>query len=173
VASDSDVAASGRLSDRGLFSDRRLAQTVRLLDRHYRVVLVDPAAAVAARMLPYADQLIMVAPAGEDAADAVAMTLDWLDGHGSTELRRRAILVINGVSRRSMGGVEQAEAVARGRCRAIVRVPWDDELAPGRPGAADPAHLRAGGRRAYLALAGVVASGLAVASRPSEEEVAQ
>ncbi len=124
-------------------------------------------------MLPYADQLILVAPASEDAPDAVAMTFDWLDGHGSTELRRRAIMVINGVSRRSMGGVEQAEAVARGRCRAIVRVPWEDELAPGQPGHAQLTHLRAGGRRAYVALAGVVASGLAAASRPSEEEVAQ
>nr|WP_246497644.1 TcpE family conjugal transfer membrane protein [Sphaerisporangium rubeum] len=173
VASDSDTAASRRLADRGLFSDQRLAQTVRLLDRHYRLVLMDPAAAVAARLLPYADQLVLVAPASEDASEAVAMTLDWLDGHGAGELRRRGVLVINGVSRRSMGGVEQAEAVARGRCRAIVRVPWDDELAPGRPGAADPAHVRAGTRRAYLALAGVVASGLAVANRPSEEEVAQ
>ncbi|MEU8265712.1 TcpE family conjugal transfer membrane protein [Sphaerisporangium sp. NPDC049002] len=173
IASDSDTAAARRLADQGLFSDQRLAQAMRVLDRHYRLILVDPAAAVAARMLPYADQLILVAPASEDAPDAVAMTFDWLDGHGSTELRRRAIMVINGVSRRSMGGVEQAEAVARGRCRAIVRVPWEDELAPGHPGPAELTHLRAGGRRAYVALAGVVASGLAAASRPSEEEVAQ
>ncbi|WP_405141690.1 TcpE family conjugal transfer membrane protein [Sphaerisporangium sp. NBC_01403] len=173
VASDADTAAARRLADQGLFSDQRLAQAMRVLDRHYRLILVDPAAAVAARMLPYADQLILVAPASEDAPDAVAMTFDWLDGHGSTELRRRAIMVINGVSRRSMGGVEQAEAVARGRCRAIVRVPWEDELAPGQPGHAQLTHLRAGGRRAYVALAGVVASGLAAASRPSEEEVAQ
>ncbi|MDH2428868.1 TcpE family conjugal transfer membrane protein [Sphaerisporangium sp. TRM90804] len=173
VGSDSDAAAARRLADRGLFSDQRLAQAMRVLDRHYSVILVDPAASVAARMLPYADQLILVAPASEDAPEAVAMTFDWLDGHGSNALRQRAIMVINGVSRRSMGGVEQAEAVARGRCRAIVRVPWDDELAPGQPGPADPAHLRAQGRRAYVALAGVVASGLAAASRPSEEEVAQ
>jgi MinD-like ATPase involved in chromosome partitioning or flagellar assembly len=173
VGSDTDTAAARRLADQGLFSDQRLAQAMRVLDRHYRLILLDPAAAVAARMLPYADQLILVAPASEDAPDAVAMTFDWLDGHGSTELRRRAIMVINGVSRRSMAGVEQAEAVARGRCRAIVRVPWEDELAPGHPGPAEPTHLRAGGRRAYVALAGVVASGLAAASRPSEEEVAQ
>ncbi|MFC4587368.1 TcpE family conjugal transfer membrane protein [Sphaerisporangium corydalis] len=173
VGSDADGAAARRLADQGLFSDQRLAQAMRVLDRHYRLILVDPAASVAARMLPYADQLILVAPASEDAPDAVAMTFDWLDGHGSTELRRRAIMVVNGVSRRSMGGVEQAEAVARGRCRAIVRIPWEDELAPGHPGPAQLTHLRAGGRRAYVALAGVVASGLAAASRPSEEEVAQ
>ncbi|GAA3838305.1 hypothetical protein GCM10022226_70720 [Sphaerisporangium flaviroseum] len=173
IGSDSDAAAARRLADQGLFSDERLAQAMRVLDRHYRLILVDPAASVAARMLPHADQLILVAPASEDAPEAVAMTFDWLDGHGSTELRRRAIMVINGVSRRSMGGVEQAEAVARGRCRAIVRVPWEDELAPGHAGPAQLTHLRSGGRRAYIALAGVVASGLAAAGRPSEEEVAQ
>ncbi|WP_203984713.1 AAA family ATPase [Sphaerisporangium rufum] len=173
IGSDADAAAARRLADRGLFSERRLAAAMRVLDRHYNLIVVDPAAAVAARMLPHADQLILVAPASEDAPDAVAMTFDWLDGHGSVELRRRAIMVVNGVSRRSMAGVEQAEAVARGRCRAIVRVPWEDELAPGRPGPAQPGHLRPGGRRAYVALAGVVVSGLAAIRRPSEEEVAQ
>ncbi|MEV6982422.1 TcpE family conjugal transfer membrane protein [Sphaerisporangium sp. NPDC051017] len=173
VGSDADAGAARRLADRRLFSDERLAQAMRVLDRHYRLILVDPAAAVAARMLAYADQLILVAPASEDASDAVAMTFDWLDGQTSADLRRRSVMVINGVSRRSMAGVEQAEAVARGRCRAIVRIPWEDELAPGRPGPAEPSQLRAGGRRAYVALAGVVASGLAAASRPSEEEVAQ
>jgi MinD-like ATPase involved in chromosome partitioning or flagellar assembly len=163
-----DAAAAQRLADRALFSDQRLAETVRVLDRHYKLILLDPAAAVAARVLPYADQLILVAPASEDAPDAVAMTYEWLDGHGCADLRRRAVMVVNGVSRRSLGDVEQAEAVASGRCRAIVRVPWEDELAPGHPGPVELSHLRTGGRRAYVALAGVVASGLG-AERLGEE----
>ncbi|GGL10797.1 TcpE family conjugal transfer membrane protein [Planomonospora parontospora] len=175
LGSDTDAGAEQRLSDRGLFSDRRLGQAMDLLDRHYKLVVVDPAAALAARVLPYADQLILVAPASEDGADAVAMTYEWLDGHGCTDLRRRAIMVVNGVSRRSMADVEQAEAVARGRCRAIVRVPWEDELAPGRSERVEPSHLRAPGRRAYLALAGVVVAGLGAmrTNRTSEEELAQ
>ncbi|MBG0815057.1 TcpE family conjugal transfer membrane protein [Planomonospora sp. ID82291] len=175
LGGDSDAGAEQRLSDRALFSDRRLGQAMDLLDRHYKLVVVDPAAALAARVLPYADQLIMVAPASEDGADAVAMTYEWLDGHGCTDLRRRAIMVVNGVSRRSMADVEQAEAVARGRCRAIVRVPWEDELAPGRSERVEPSHLRAPGRRAYLALAGVVVAGLGAmrTNRTSEEELAQ
>ncbi|MFC6576847.1 hypothetical protein ACFQBS_08790 [Planomonospora parontospora] len=175
LGSDTDAGAEQRLSDRGLFSDRRLGQAMDLLDRHYKLVVVDPAAALAARVLPYADQLILVAPASEDGADAVAMTYEWLDGHGCTDLRRRAIMVVNGVSRRSMADVEQAEAVARGRCRAIVRVPWEDELAPGRSERVEPSHLRAPGRRAYLALAGVVVAGLGAVrtNRTSEEELAQ
>ena len=80
-------------------------------------------------------------------------------------------MVINGVSRRSLPDVEQAEAVASGRCRAIVRVPWEDELAPGRPEPVDVNHLRMGGRRAYVALAGVIASGLATVQ--AKQEVAR
>ena len=113
-----------------------------MLDRHYKLILIDPAAAVAARVLPYADQLILVAPASADAPDAIAMTYDWLDGHGCGDLRRRAVLVVNGVSRRSQEDVEQAESVASGRCRAIVRVPWDEELAPGGTEPLELGHLR-------------------------------
>lgn len=175
LAGDSDAGAEQRLSDRTLFSDRRLGQTMDTLDRYYKMIVMDPAAALAARVLPYADQLVLVVPASEDGPDAVAMTYEWLDGHGCADLRRRAVMVVNGVSRRSMEDVEQAEAVARGRCRAIVRVPWEDALAPGRADRVEPSHLRAPGRRAYLALAGVVVAGFGTvqASRPSEEELAQ
>ncbi|WP_461012976.1 MinD/ParA family ATP-binding protein, partial [Streptosporangium sandarakinum] len=175
LAGDSDAGAEQRLADRTLFSDRRLGQAMDTLEQHYKLVVVDPAAALAARVLPYADQLVLVVPASEDGPDAVAMTYEWLDGHGCADLRRRAVLVVNGVSRRSMGDVEQAEAVARGRCRAIVRVPWEDELAPGRSERVEPSHLRTAGRRAYLALAGVVVAGLGTAQavRSSEEELAK
>ncbi|MEU8378146.1 TcpE family conjugal transfer membrane protein [Streptosporangium sp. NPDC048865] len=175
LAGDSDAGAEQRLSDRTLFSDRRLGQAMDTLDRHYKTIVVDPAAALAARVLPYADQLVLVVPASEDGPDAVAMTYEWLDGHGCADLRHRAVMVVNGVSRRSMADVEQAEAVARGRCRAIVRVPWEDALAPGRADRVEPSHLRAPGRRAYLALAGVVVAGFGTvqAGRPSEEELAQ
>ncbi|MEV0521697.1 hypothetical protein [Nonomuraea sp. NPDC050405] len=173
IGADTDADAERRMSDRTLFSDHRLGQAIHLLDRHYKLTVIDPAAALAARVLPYADQLVLVVPASEEAAEAVAMTYEWLDGHGCADLRRRAVMVVNGVSRRSMSDVEQAEAVARGRCRAIVRVPWEDDLAPGGAEIADPGQLRAAGRRAYLALAGVVVAGFAAQSvRVSEEELA-
>ncbi|WP_433227330.1 MinD/ParA family ATP-binding protein [Microtetraspora malaysiensis] len=162
VGADADAGAVQRLESGW---PRMLAA----LDRHYRLIVVDPAAALAARLLPYADQLVLVAPASEDAPDAVAMTYEWLDGHGCSDLRRRAVMVVNGVSRRSASDVEQAEAVARGRCRAIVRIPWEDELS--RQGPVDPARLRPGGRRAYVALAGVIASGLA--ANQHKQEVAR
>ncbi|MEU4699582.1 TcpE family conjugal transfer membrane protein [Nonomuraea dietziae] len=175
VAADTDIGAEQRLADRTLYSDHRLGQAMRLLDHHYKLAVIDPAPALAARVLPYADQLVLVVPASEDAAEAVAMTYEWLDGHGCADLRRRAVMVVNGVSRRSMNDVEQAEAVARGRCRAIVRVPWEDDLAQGGTEPVEPGRLRPAGRRAYLAMAGVVVAGFASAqsTRPSEEEVAQ
>lgn len=173
VSADTDAGAEQRLADRSLFSDHRLGESLRLLDRHYKLAVIDPAAALAARLLPYADQLVLVVPASEEASEAVAMTYEWLDGHGCAELRRRAVMVVNGVSRRSMTDVEQAESVARGRCRAIVRVPWEDDLAPDGAEVVDPGQLRAAGRRAYLALAGVVVAGFAAQTvRPSEEELA-
>ncbi|MCT9932666.1 TcpE family conjugal transfer membrane protein [Planotetraspora sp. A-T 1434] len=169
VGADTDDGAAQRLADRARLADWR--RTLSALDRHYRLIVVDPAASLAARLLPYADQLVLVAPASEDAPDAIAMTYEWLDGHGCSDLRRRAVMVINGVSRRSLPDVEQAEAVASGRCRAIVRVPWEDELAPGRPEPVDVNHLRTGGRRAYVALAGVIVNGLAAIQ--AKQEVAR
>ena len=81
--------------------------------------------------------------------------------------------VVNGVSRASLSDVEQAEAVARGRCRAIVRIPWDDDLAESGPettGSAGPtarvSSLRPQTRHAYTALAGVLVAGLAAAPVP-------
>ncbi|MGW0804274.1 TcpE family conjugal transfer membrane protein [Nonomuraea sp. NPDC002799] len=175
ISADTDAGAEQRLADRSFFSDHRLGESMRLLDRHYKLAVIDPAAALAARILPYADQLVLVVPASEEASEAVAMTYEWLDGHGCAELRRRAVMVVNGVSRRSMADVEQAESVASGRCRAIVRVPWEDDLAPDGAEVVDPGQLRAAGRRAYLALAGVVVAGFAAQARtvrPSEEELA-
>ena len=94
----------------------------------YEVVLADPATAAVPRLLAVADQLVLVAPASAAAPNAVAMTFEWLEAHGRGGLAAGAVMALNGVSRRSMAAVEQAERVCSGRCRAIVRVPWDDQL---------------------------------------------
>ncbi|MFC5754876.1 MinD/ParA family ATP-binding protein [Actinomadura rugatobispora] len=163
-----DVIAAGKNPLQAL-DDRDYALAIRTIDRFYSVTLLDAAAAVVARVLPYADQIVLVAPASADAPRAVAMTFEWLDGHGYEELRSRAVTVINGVSRRSMDDVEQAEAVARGRCRALVRIPWDDHLSMDRAPRNELKSLRAPTRRAYLALAGVVAGGFTVVPERYQE----
>ena len=56
--------------------------------------------------------------------------------------------------------MRRAESVARGRCRAIVRVSWDDLLSS-RPGSSST--LQPKTRLAYTALAGVLVAGLSAA----------
>jgi MinD-like ATPase involved in chromosome partitioning or flagellar assembly len=94
----------------------------------YDMVLADPATVAVPRLLAVADQLVLVAPASAAAPGAIAMTFEWLEAHGQSALAAGAVMVLNGVSRRSAAAVEQAERVCAGRCRAIVRIPWDDQL---------------------------------------------
>jgi MinD-like ATPase involved in chromosome partitioning or flagellar assembly len=143
-----------------------------LLSARYPLTLADPCAAAVPRVLATASQLILVSPASQDAASGLATTREWLEAHGHAGLAERAIIVLNGVSRHTLPYVEQAEALARGRCRAIVRVPWDDHLknpGPERVPAASPgAHptrvagpLSPAAFQAYTALAGVLVASLA------------
>jgi hypothetical protein len=130
------------------------------LNRHYPLTVLDPGPAGLTRLLKVTDQLVVVVPANGDAAGALADTRDWLDNNGHADLAMQSVTVINGVSRRSLPDVEQAESVARGRSRAIVRVPWDDMLPVA---AAGPSALRPQTRVAYTALSGVLVAGLAAA----------
>jgi TcpE family len=142
-----------------------------LVSARYPLTLADPGAAAVPRVLAAADQLVLVAPASQDAASALATTREWLEAHGHAELADRAIVVLNGVSRHTMPHVEQAEALARGRCRAIVRIPWDDRLKyPGSERSTSPAPptpaagpLTPAAHHAYTALSGVLIAALAAA----------
>jgi MinD-like ATPase involved in chromosome partitioning or flagellar assembly len=130
------------------------------LGRHYDLTMLDPGAQGLTRLLKVADQLVIVVPASVEAASALADTREWLDGHGYADLAAHSVTLVNGVSRRSLADVEAAESVARGRCRAIVRVPWDDMLPAGLT---SPSTLRPQTRVAYTALAGVLVAGMAAA----------
>jgi MinD-like ATPase involved in chromosome partitioning or flagellar assembly len=135
-----------------------------LLAARYLLTVVDPAPGSLDRVLPTADQLVLVTPARPDAATSLASTQQWLDAHGYGELAGRAVTVVNGVSRRTMEDVVRAESVARDRCQAIIRVPWDDLLfaRPGPPPVLHPHRaLNPQTRIAYTALAGVLVAALA------------
>jgi MinD-like ATPase involved in chromosome partitioning or flagellar assembly len=170
-------------------ADQDITRVFELLSARYPLTLADPGAAAVPRVLMAADLLVLVAPASQDAASALATTREWLEAHGHAELADGAITVLNGVSRHTIAHVEQAEALARGRCRAIVRIPWDDHLRnPGperslssaRPAlvaspSSGPARNRAAAGPlspvavdAYTALAGVVVAALATASEPAQ-----
>ncbi|WP_053107253.1 TcpE family conjugal transfer membrane protein [Nocardiopsis sp. SBT366] len=143
--------------------DRDYGQLAGLLGGFYGVTLLDPAATGVARALPVADGLVLVAPASADAERAVSMTFEWLDGNGYATLRANSILVVNGVSKRSLQDVDAAERVARGRCRAIVRIPWDDHLGSSYT-KIDVGALRPATKRAHGALGGVLVNALAPAT---------
>jgi MinD-like ATPase involved in chromosome partitioning or flagellar assembly len=149
------------------------ARTFDAASTRHALVIADPSSSVVPRMLGLADQLVLVAPASAAAAGAIAMTFEWLEAHGQADLAARSIMALNGVSRRSMLHVEQAERVCVGRCRALVRVPWDDQLShqvarqahqdiPGGParqhwaGVLSPSTVGA-----YTALGGVLVAALA------------
>jgi hypothetical protein len=141
----------------------------------YPLTFADPGPAAVPRVLAAAGQLVLVAPASQDAASALATTREWLEAHGFAELADSAITVMNGVSRHTLPHVEHAESLVRGRCRAIVRVPWDDHLKRSWPeripqrAPADRASRPASGSlspatlHAYTALAGVLVAALATA----------
>jgi hypothetical protein len=142
------VTASESAPDAGQVIDSVVAR--------YPLTLADPNAARVPRSLRVADQVILVAPASEDAASALAMTLEWLDAHDYTGLADAAITVLNGVSQPTAEHVGRAAAVASGRCRAVVQVPWDERLR-GRP----EQPLGSATVLAFTALAGVLVAALA------------
>jgi MinD-like ATPase involved in chromosome partitioning or flagellar assembly len=131
------------------------------LAARYRISLIDPGASGVGPALAIADQLVLVAPASGDAPRAVSMTRNWLESHGHHNLAASAVLVVNGVSSRSLPHVEEAEAIVVGRCRAIVRVPWEDQLGSGASPGTGATALQRQARQAITELAGVLVSGLA------------
>ena len=170
TASSADPGAPGAVAD--------AAQIFELLAARYALTLADPAASAVPRVLSVADQLLLVAPASSEAASAIAMTMEWLEAHGHARLAEGSIAVLNGVSKHTMTHVEQAEAMAVGRCRAIIRVPWDDQLGhlamphPGHNDSLGLEHRHAAGlasasaeraERAYTALAGMLVASMAAA----------
>jgi MinD-like ATPase involved in chromosome partitioning or flagellar assembly len=146
---------TGETADAGA-AQEDVTRVFELVSARYPLTLADPGPAAVPRVLMAADQLVMVAPASQDAASALATTREWLEAHGHAELADDAIVVLNGVSKHTMRHVEQAEALARGRCRAIVRIPWDDHIKHRAAGPLSPAALHA-----YTALSGVLIAALA------------
>jgi MinD-like ATPase involved in chromosome partitioning or flagellar assembly len=152
------AAGSPRNNGARTLSPDDYQRLARRLAARYPLIIIDPAPSGLTRVLSVADQLVLVTPASPGAATSLANTQQWLSAHGYGELAVRAVTVVNGASRRTSPDVLQAESVARGRCRAIVRVPWDDLLSV-QPDAR--AALSPQTKRAYAALAGVLVAGLA------------
>ncbi|MFP5019686.1 nucleotide-binding protein [Pseudonocardia phyllosphaerae] len=160
LASEQDPAVSEA------FSEEDYRQALDLLEHFYSLVLTDCGTGLMHSamygVLGLADQIVIVSSGSIDGARSASATLDWLDAHGYTALVRNAVVVINSVFRRAGGGVDLdrvAEHFA-GRCRAVVRVPFDPHLEEGAE--IDLDSLEEPTRAALLELAASVADGFPV-----------
>jgi len=158
VASDDDPAVTRALDDGDY------AAAIEALDRHYNLLLCDTGTgildAATQGILAEADQLVVVLPPSLDGARVAAATLDWLDAHGYAALVAGAVAALNNVrAGRSDVDLSQVAGHFAARCRAVVAVPFDAQLAAG--GNTDLARLRPSTRDAYLRLAAAVADGFA------------
>ena len=159
VAADDDPRIAQALGD------REFRRAIALLERHYNLVCLDTGTGVlesATRgILDAADQIVVVIAPSLDGARAASSTLDWLGENGYGRLVAGAVGVVNGV--RATNGVVDLDRVEEnfaGRCRAIVRIPWDPHLETGAE--TEVEELDPATREAHLQLAAAIASGFGV-----------
>jgi len=164
AASRLEVIAGDDRLDADALERAAVREAVGLLERHYNLVCLDPAAGVlspaAQGVLEAADQLVLVSPTALDGARAASSTLDWLEAHGHAALAASAVTALNGVrDERSDVNLDRIETHFASRCRACVRIPCDPHLETGADANLDA--LRPGTREAVLELAAAVARGFA------------
>jgi MinD-like ATPase involved in chromosome partitioning or flagellar assembly len=112
-------------------------------------------------VLRLADQIVLVSSPSVDGARSASATLDWLQAHGYGDLVRHAVVVLSVIRPRTRSGVDldRLEQHFAGRCRAVVRVPYDAHLDEGAE--VELSRLNRATVDAYLMLAAEVADGFA------------
>jgi MinD-like ATPase involved in chromosome partitioning or flagellar assembly len=154
LASEQDPAVSEA------FSEEDYRRTVALLEHFYNIVLTDCGTGLMHSamkgVLDGADQLVLVSSGSVDGAQTSAATLDWLEAHGYHDLVAKSVCVINSVRPKSgKVDLDKLSAHFQQRCRAVVRLPFDEHLEEGAEIALD--QLAPETRLALLELAAVVA----------------
>ncbi|QUX29111.1 AAA family ATPase [Nocardiopsis akebiae] len=159
LASDRDPAVSEA------FSDADYREVSRIVEHFYSICLTDCGTGLlhsAMRgVLGLADQVVLVSSASVDGARSASATLDWLEAHGHGGLVRDAVVVLSMVRSDSKSSVDlnRLEEHFSGRCRDVVRVPWDGHLEEGAE--VDLERLSPATRDAYLQLAASVGEAFA------------
>ncbi|GAB2513650.1 nucleotide-binding protein [Nocardiopsis aegyptia] len=154
LASDRDPAVSEA------FSDADYREVARIVEHFYSICITDCGTGLlhsAMRgVLGLADQVVLVSSASVDGARSASATLDWLEAHGHGPLVRGAVVVLSMVRSNSKSSVDlgRLEEHFAGRCRAVVRVPWDGHLEEGAE--VDLEQLATATRESYLRLAASV-----------------
>ena len=154
LASEQDPAVSEA------FSEDDYRRTVALLEHFYNIVLTDCGTGLMHSamkgVLDEANQLVLVSSGSVDGAQTSAATLDWLEAHGYRDLVAKSVCVINSVRPKSgKVDLDKLSAHFQQRCRAVVRLPFDEHLEEGAEIALD--QLAPETRLALLELAAVVA----------------
>ncbi|MFG2088882.1 AAA family ATPase [Spirillospora sp. NPDC048824] len=165
LASDRDPAVSEA------FSAEDYAAVAVVLEQYYSVCITDCGTGLLhsamAGVLSLADQLVLVSSPSVDGARSASATLDWLEAHDHSHLVRNGVVVLSMVRNRTRSQVDldKLQAHFESRCRAVVRIPYDDHLEEGAE--VELEQLAPATREAYLTLAAVVGDGFAY-QRPTE-----
>ncbi|WP_084551055.1 MinD/ParA family ATP-binding protein [Actinomadura rifamycini] len=159
LASDRDPAVSEA------FSAEDYAAVAVILEQFYSVCITDCGTGLLhsamAGVLSLADQLVLVSSPSVDGARSASATLDWLEAHDHGHLVRNGVVVLSMVRNRTRSQVDldKLQAHFESRCRAVVRIPYDDHLEEGAE--VELEQLAPPTREAYLTLAAVVGDGFA------------
>jgi MinD-like ATPase involved in chromosome partitioning or flagellar assembly len=130
VASDSDPRVSEA------FNDVDYRDVAALAAHYYSIVLTDTGTgivhSVMGATLDLADQLVIVAGLSVDEARLASETLTWLETNGHADKVRGAVVVLNNARPGNpLVRLDELEAHFRTRVRAVVRVPYDPQIAAG------------------------------------------
>jgi MinD-like ATPase involved in chromosome partitioning or flagellar assembly len=104
--------------------------------RYYSVVLTDCGTgivhSVMRAILQRADSLVIVSGGSIDEAKLASETLTWLEANGYGELVKDAIVALNTATfGTELVKIDEIESHFRTRVRAVVRIPYDPQLAAG------------------------------------------
>lgn len=159
LASDRDPAVSEA------FSDEDYREVARIVEHFYSICITDCGTGLLhsamSGVLGLADQIVLVSSASVDGARSASATLDWLEAHGHGDLVRGAAVVLSMVRSNSKSSVDlgRLEQHFAGRCRDVVRIPWDGHLEEGAE--VDLEQLAPATKDAYLSLAASVGEAFA------------
>jgi MinD-like ATPase involved in chromosome partitioning or flagellar assembly len=165
LASDRDPAVSEA------FSAEDYAAVAVVLEQYYSVCITDCGTGLLhsamAGVLGLADLRGLVRSASVVGARAASASVVWLEADVDGRLVRNGVVVLSMVRPRTGSPVdlEKLQAHFESRCRAVVRIPYDDHLEEGAE--VELEQLAPPTREAYLTLAAVVGDGFAF-QRPQQ-----
>lgn len=133
-----------------------------LLSSRYRIFVCDTGTRITEptfeALLRQADQVVLCGTPPLDSARVAARTLDWFEMRGYRELARGAVVALGSVQERSRIDVEKLQRYFEARTRAVIQVPWDEDLALGSVTPLDL--LQPKTRRAFERIADEIVQGL-------------